>query len=137
MPINGLCGKKYYELLNIDPFQPTQKYPPSDSSVTLTENVNFKITHPTNQEAARMGVSLSLSGDGNRLLVGMPSTDFLPQAVEHRRMKNQTMFGKDLLHQNFLRTILMMEMELKERGNMYRYLRMEDLPRCLHMVSMK
>lgn len=72
MPFNGLSGKKYYELLGIDPFQPIQKYPPSHSSVTLTENVNYKITHPTNEEPARMGVSLALSGNGERLLVGMP-----------------------------------------------------------------
>ena len=72
MPINGLSSTAYYRSINVDPFQETEKYPPSHTSVTLTENVNFKITHPTNQEAARMGVSLALSGDGSRLLVGMP-----------------------------------------------------------------
>jgi hypothetical protein len=73
MPFNGLSGAAYYRsILGVDPFQETEKYPPSNTSVTLTEDVNFKITHPTNQEAARMGVSLSLSGDGRRLLVGMP-----------------------------------------------------------------
>jgi hypothetical protein len=72
MPINGLSGAAYYRSIGVDPFQETEKYPPSHTSVTLTENVNFKITHPTNQETARMGVSLSLSGDGKRLLVGMP-----------------------------------------------------------------
>jgi hypothetical protein len=73
MPFNGLSGAAYYRsILGVDPFQETEKYPPSNTSVTLTEDVNFKITHPTNQEAARMGVSLALSGDGRRLLVGMP-----------------------------------------------------------------
>jgi hypothetical protein len=72
MPINGLSGAQYYRDIGVDPFQQLEKYPPSHTSVTLTEDVNFKITHPTNQETARMGVSLSLSGDGNRLLVGMP-----------------------------------------------------------------
>jgi hypothetical protein len=57
MPFNGLSGAAYYRsILNVDPFQETEKYPPSNTSVTLTEDVNFKITHPTNQEAARMGV---------------------------------------------------------------------------------
>ena len=72
MPINGLSSSKYYELLGIDPFQSSIRYPPSHSGVTITEDTNFKITHPTNQETARMGVSLSLSGNGQRLLVGMP-----------------------------------------------------------------
>lgn len=72
MPFNGLSGAAYYRSIGVNPFQDTEKYPRSDASVTLTENVNFKITHPTNQEAARMGVSLALSGDGRRLLVGMP-----------------------------------------------------------------
>ena len=73
MPINGLSTTKYYERLGVNPFAITTiEYPRSDGVVILSEDTNYKITHPTSQYNARMGTSIALSGDGTRLLVGMP-----------------------------------------------------------------
>lgn len=72
MPINGLSTTKYYERLGVNPFAITENYPRSDGTVLLSEDVNYKITHPTSQYNARMGTSLALSGDGTKLIVGMP-----------------------------------------------------------------
>ncbi len=57
-----------------NPFAPRVpfSYPRSDAGVTLTENTSLKITHPSGQFNARMGTSLALSGDGTKLIVGMP-----------------------------------------------------------------
>lgn len=56
------------------PFAPIVQFsfPRSDAGVTLTENTDLKITHPEGQYNARMGAALALSGDGSRLIVGMP-----------------------------------------------------------------
>ena len=72
MPINGLSTTKYYERLGVNPFAITENYPRSDGTVLLSEDTSYKITHPSGQYNARMGTSLALSGDGTRLIVGMP-----------------------------------------------------------------
>ena len=81
MPINGLSTTKYYERLGVNPFAITENYPRSDGVVLLTEDTNYKITHPTGQYNARFGTSLALSGDGTKLIVGMPDGAWYDDSV--------------------------------------------------------
>lgn len=81
MPINGLSTTKYYERLGVNPFAITENYPRSDGTVLLSENTSYKITHPSGQYDARMGTSLALSGDGTKLIVGMPDGAWYDDSV--------------------------------------------------------